>query len=85
MHRDQTPVGKWKSNFVLFVLTVSLISSKRDWVRWWGDPRDPKEREHMEIKIMNDMATKARDGRCVEIRGSSLYDDILSKAMHPLY
>lgn len=32
----------------------------------------------MEIKVMNDFLPRAKDGRCVVIRGSSNFDDIFS-------
>lgn len=50
-----------------------------DWTKWWGNPRDANSREHIEIKVMKDIAPSARDGRCVLWRASTNYDDVFSK------
>lgn len=51
---------------------------KLEWPRWWGLPWDIKNREHIEIKVMQDIAGDAKASRCVFIRGSEHSPELYS-------
>lgn len=69
---------------VLHLANVAMLTFiQLDWVRWWGAPWDTKNREHMEIKVMQDIAADAKASRCVFIRGSEHHDDMYSMCTHP--
>lgn len=51
----------------------------RDWTTWWGNPQSNDAKLQLEIKIMRDIADKAKDGRCVVHRGDTTWNDLFSK------
>lgn len=78
-----------RDNFVsqrlfLHLANVAMLTFiQMDWARWWGVPWDANNREHMEIKIMQDIASDAKANRCVFIRGSEHFDDMYSMCAYP--
>lgn len=69
----------------LHLVNVTMLTFiQNDWARWWGFPWDSKNREHMEIKVMQDIADDAKANCCVFIRGSEHYDDMYSMCARPI-
>ena len=69
---------------VLQLVNVAILTFvQNDWARWWGFPWDAKNREHMEIKVMQDIVDDAKASRCVVIRGSKHSPELYSMCSHP--
>lgn len=71
--------------FLHLVSLAILTIIQMDWARWWGIPWDASNREHMEIKVMKDIADDAKASRCVLLRGSEHYDDLYSMCAYSSY
>lgn len=71
---------------VLHLIKVAMLTFvQNDWARWWGFPWDAKNREHMEIKVMQDIVDDAKAKCCVFLRGFEHYDDMYSMYALPFH